>query len=41
MGNNKKQFWSALWKTKIPNPIKVLTWTACHNEIPTYENLGR
>ena len=22
MGNNKKQFWSALWKTKIPIPLK-------------------
>ena len=35
------KLWSALWKTKIPNPIKVLTWRACHNEILTYENLGR
>ena len=31
--------WSKLWKLKILNKIKIFRWRACHNILPTRENL--
>jgi len=34
-GRYGKQVWSALWKLKIPNKIKVFGWRACHDILLT------
>ena len=36
-----KQVWAAIWKLWIPNKIKVFTWRACHEILPTAVNLTR
>ena len=33
------QLWKGLWSLKIPNKVKNLVWRACHNSLPTKENL--
>ena len=33
--------WARLWKLKIPNKIKVFGWRACHEILPTRENLAQ
>ena len=33
--------WCKLWKLKLPNKIKIFMWRACHNILPTSENLVR
>ena len=35
----KSPVWKELWKLKIPNVEKVFFWRACHNILPTRENL--
>ncbi|KAL0457144.1 UNVERIFIED_CONTAM: hypothetical protein Slati_1053600 [Sesamum latifolium] len=34
-------WWRKLWQAKIPNKIKVFTWKACLNALPTSVNLAR
>ncbi|KAL0361921.1 UNVERIFIED_CONTAM: hypothetical protein Sradi_3876600, partial [Sesamum radiatum] len=34
-------WWRKLWQAKIPNKIKVFTWKACLNALPTSVNLVR
>lgn len=36
-----KQVWTALWKLRIPNKIKVFGWRACHEILSTRMNLAR
>jgi len=36
-----KKVWSALWKLRIPNKIKVFAWRACHEILRTAMNLTR
>uniref|UniRef100_A0A7N2R3V3 RNase H type-1 domain-containing protein n=1 Tax=Quercus lobata TaxID=97700 RepID=A0A7N2R3V3_QUELO len=31
--------WKKFWKLKIPNKVKVFGWRACHNALPTGQNL--
>ena len=33
--------WTRLWHSHIPNKIKVCGWRACHDILPTRENLVR
>ena len=33
--------WKTIWKLNIPNAIKDFLWRACHNLLPTKENLFR
>ena len=40
-GQNKGLIWSRLWKLRLPNKIKLFGWRACHNILPTKENLVR
>lgn len=34
-----KEVWKVLWSLKVPNPVKVFLWKACHNLFPTKVNL--
>ena len=38
-GPKGSQVWSKLWKLRVPNKIKVFGWRACHNILPTHDNL--
>ncbi|XP_075674939.1 uncharacterized protein LOC142644147 [Castanea sativa] len=33
--------WTAIWKLRLPNKIKVFAWRACHEILPTAANLTR
>lgn len=33
--------WSRIWKAEVPNKIKIFSWRACHNILPTQDNLIR
>jgi hypothetical protein len=34
-------FWKRLWSIKAPNSLKFFLWRACHNLLPTKQNLLR
>lgn len=36
-----KQVWTAMWKVRISNEIKVFGWRACHEILPTRMNLAK
>ena len=36
-----KRIWTALWKLRIPNKIKVFGWRACNDILPTKLNLTK
>ena len=38
-GPKGSQVWSKLWKLRVPNKMKVFGWRACHNILPTRDNL--
>ena len=40
-GQNRGLIWTRLWKFRLPNKIKLFGWRACHNILPTKENLVR
>ena len=31
--------WSRIWKARDPNKIRIFSWRACHNILPTKDNL--
>ena len=31
--------WSRIWKAKVPNKVKIFSWRACQNILPTQDNL--
>lgn len=33
------QVWTTLWKTNVPNKIKMFSWRACQDILPTRANL--
>ena len=35
------KLWTTIWKTNVPNKIKVFSWRACHDILPTRANLVR
>ena len=35
----EKNIWSAIWKLRLPNKVKVFAWRACHKILPTAVNL--
>jgi hypothetical protein len=37
----KSLLWKNIWAVKVPNPVKLFLWKACHNLIPTKVNLFR
>lgn len=37
----QKQIWKVLWKLQIQNKVKVFTWRACKNGLPTKANLKK
>lgn len=40
-GCARKNIWAAIWNLRLPNKIKVFEWRACHDILPTSENLIR
>ncbi|KAK4401970.1 putative mitochondrial protein [Sesamum angolense] len=36
-----KKLWKSIWQAKVPNKVKVFTWRAIHNALPTAVNLRR
>ncbi|XP_023882197.1 uncharacterized protein LOC111994540 [Quercus suber] len=40
-GQNRGLLWPRLWKLRLPNKIKLFGWRACHNILPTKDNLVR
>ena len=39
MEGDAKKIWSAIWKLRLPNKVKVFVWRACHEILPTVANL--
>lgn len=40
-GRHCSEVWKRLWKLKVPNAEKNFIWRACHNILPTKDNLMR
>ncbi|XP_059439185.1 uncharacterized protein LOC132171798 [Corylus avellana] len=40
-GMYRSEVWKMIWKLKVPNVEKVFLWRACHDILPTKENLMR
>ena len=40
-GQNSGLIWQRLWKLHVPNKIKIFRWRACHDILPTKENLAQ
>lgn len=36
-----KEVWDTIWGAQVPQKIKHFTWKACHNALPTKENLTK
>jgi hypothetical protein len=40
-GGVEKGFWKDLWALCVSNQVKMFTWRACHNILPTRSNLSK
>ena len=40
-GCAQKELWSAIWRLKLQNKIKIFGWQACHAILPIAKNLTR
>jgi hypothetical protein len=40
-GGIEKGFWKDLWALSVSNLVKMFTWRACHNILPTRSNLSK
>lgn len=38
-GDQRRSWWSGLWKMNIPSKIKIFLWRACLDRLPTGDNL--
>jgi hypothetical protein len=36
-----QKLWNLIWGLNVPNPVKMFTWRACHNILPTWSNLQK
>jgi len=39
--SSSRDFWKTFWAVKAPNASKLFLWRACHNVLPTKQNLSR
>ncbi|KAK3224846.1 hypothetical protein Dsin_004708 [Dipteronia sinensis] len=39
--NQAESWWKFLWRLKVPAKVKLLLWRACHNWVPSNDNLAR
>lgn len=37
--SRKCEVWTKLWKIQIPNAMRMMLWRACHDSLPTKQNL--
>jgi hypothetical protein len=37
--NLERGVWKFIWSMRVPNQVKMFTWRACHNILPTRSNL--
>jgi hypothetical protein len=33
--------WKTIWGMHVPNPVNMFLWRACHNILPTKDNLNK
>ena len=41
MGMYRSEVWKMIWRLSVPNVEKVFLWGACHDILPTRENLRK
>ena len=39
MQTSNTSLWSRIWKAKVPNKIRIFSWRACHNILPTKDKI--
>jgi ribonuclease HI len=39
MSSSVSEIWRIMWQLQIPNAVKMFLWKACHNLLPTKDNL--
>jgi hypothetical protein len=39
--SEESKIWKGIWSANIPNAVKTFMWRACHNLLPTKENLAK
>ena len=39
--DEKKIFWTGLWKLKVPGKVRHFMWKACSDSLPTRQNVKK